>query len=253
VPRLPPRAYSPSGGPLQARTIRASCGHIHNGTPNDRGKDCGRHCVGCFAHDLISDDTRALIERLPVERISWRGICRALGGTLKWLLGLRVEGFEASPDPPHVQPVTCEHDVMSQRREVEADDRAGVGRKEVNRPWSWPAVEATSRRVLAVHGGDRSRRRAKRLWAQMPAASRPHATCSTAPWVVSAGVMPAAPHRAVSARARQTTHGERCHNTRRQRVSRVGREAVSCATKLAKPSGAVTMCICPDTLTRAAA
>ena len=42
-------------------------------------KDCGRQFVQCFAQYLLSDDTRALIERLLVERISLRGICRAVG------------------------------------------------------------------------------------------------------------------------------------------------------------------------------
>jgi insertion element IS1 protein InsB len=55
-------------------------GHIHNGKQNYQCKDCGRQFVDCFAQDLVSDDTRALIERLLVERISLRGICRAVGG-----------------------------------------------------------------------------------------------------------------------------------------------------------------------------
>ena len=58
-------------------------GHIHNGKQNYHCKDCGCQFVECFAQDLVSDDTRALIERLLVGRISWRGICRAVGVTLK--------------------------------------------------------------------------------------------------------------------------------------------------------------------------
>jgi insertion element IS1 protein InsB len=58
-------------------------GHIHNGKQNYHCKDCGRQLVSCFEQDLISDDTRALIERLLVERILLHGICRAVGVTLK--------------------------------------------------------------------------------------------------------------------------------------------------------------------------
>ena len=65
--------------------------------------------------------------------------------------------------------------------------------------------------------------------------------------------MPAAPHRAISTRARQTTHGERFNNTRRPRVSRVEREAPSFPKKLAKHIGAIKMFPRHDTLTRAAA
>jgi transposase-like protein len=58
-------------------------GHIHTGKQNDHCHDCGRHFVDCFAQYRISEDRRALIERLLVERISWRAICRAVGVTRK--------------------------------------------------------------------------------------------------------------------------------------------------------------------------
>jgi hypothetical protein len=45
-------------------------GHIHHGKQNHQGRDWGRQFVQCFEQYLISDDTRGLIERLLVERIS---------------------------------------------------------------------------------------------------------------------------------------------------------------------------------------
>ena len=60
-------------------------GHTHNGKQNHPCKTCPRQFVQCCEHYLISDDKRGLIERLLVERISLRGICRAVGVTLKWL------------------------------------------------------------------------------------------------------------------------------------------------------------------------
>jgi transposase-like protein len=80
-------------------------GHIHNGKQNHQCQDCGRQFVACFEQPLIPDETRALIERLLVERISLRGICRAVGVHLKWLLGFLVQCFEALPEDLHVQPV----------------------------------------------------------------------------------------------------------------------------------------------------
>jgi transposase-like protein len=73
-------------------------GHIHNGKQNHQCKDCGRQFVECFEQFLISDDTRGLIERLVLERLSFRGICRAVGVGLTWLLGFLVTCFEALPD-----------------------------------------------------------------------------------------------------------------------------------------------------------
>ena len=60
-------------------------GHTHNGKQNHPCKTCPRQFVQCCEQYLISDDKRGLIERLLVERISLRGICRAVGVTLKWL------------------------------------------------------------------------------------------------------------------------------------------------------------------------
>jgi len=89
-------------------------GHIHNGKQNHQCKDCGRQFVQCSDQYLIADDKRALIERLLLERISLRGICRAVGVGLKRLLGFIVTCFEALPDHLHVQPITCNPDVMIQ-------------------------------------------------------------------------------------------------------------------------------------------
>jgi insertion element IS1 protein InsB len=73
-------------------------GHIHNGKQNHQCKDWGRQFVGGFAQDLVSDETRGLVERLLLERLSLRGIFRAVGVGLKWLLGFIANRFEALPD-----------------------------------------------------------------------------------------------------------------------------------------------------------
>ena len=77
-------------------------GHIHHGKQNHQCHDCGRPCVDGFEQNLVSADTRALIAHVLVERISWRGICRAVGVTRKWLLGVLVQCFEAWPDHLHM-------------------------------------------------------------------------------------------------------------------------------------------------------
>jgi hypothetical protein len=63
-----------------------------------------------------------------------------MGVTLKWLLGFLVECFEALPAPLHVQPVTCKHNVMIQRLEVEADEVASFVQKKANKQWIWIAM-----------------------------------------------------------------------------------------------------------------
>jgi hypothetical protein len=108
-------------------------GHIHNGQQHHLCHDCGRRFVDCLEQYLVSDETRALIERLLLERLSWRGMCRAVGVGLKWLLGFIVTCFEALPDHLHVQPIANHADVMIQRLEVEADAMASFMQNKANK------------------------------------------------------------------------------------------------------------------------
>jgi insertion element IS1 protein InsB len=228
-------------------------GHIHNGKQNHHCHDCGRQFVESFEQYLISDDRRALIKRLLLERISLRGICRAVGVTLKWLLGFLVQCFEALPDHLHVQPIACNQGVMIQRLEVEIDEMASFVQKKANKQWIWIAMDAYTRQVIAFHVGNRSRKSAKRLWVKIPYAYRQHATFYTDQYVVYEGVIPAAQHKAISKLARKTNHIERFNNALRQRVSRLVREALSFSKQLANHIGAIKMFICHYNLTKAPA
>jgi hypothetical protein len=117
--------------------------------------------------------------RIHTVHISLRGICRAVGVALKWLLGFLIQCFEALPDHLHAQPVSRTQDVMIQRLEAEADEIASFVQKKTNKQWIWIAMDAKSRQVIAFHVGDRSRRSAKRLWAQIPVTYRQHTTFYT--------------------------------------------------------------------------
>jgi insertion element IS1 protein InsB len=228
-------------------------GHIHNGKQNHHCHDCGRQFVRCFEQYLVAEEKRTLIERLLLERISLRGICRAVEVQLKWLLGFLVQCVEALPDHLHVHPVTCCGNVMIQRLEVEADDMSSFVQKKANQPWIWIAMEAKSRQVMAFHVGNRSRKSAKRLGAKIPEAYRQYATFYTDQYVVYTGVIPSAQHKAISKLARKTNHIERFNNTLRQRMSRLVREALSFSKKLAHHIGAIKLFICHYNLTRAVA
>jgi insertion element IS1 protein InsB len=190
-------------------------GYLHTGKQHHHCHACGRQCVRCFEQYLLAEGRRALIERLLLGRMSLRGICRAVGVTRKWLLGVLVQGVEALPDHLHVQPVTCTRNIMIQRLEVEADELASFVQKQAHKQGIWIAKDATSRQVMAFHVGERSRRGATRLWAKMPAAYRQHATFYTDQYVVYQGVIPTAQHRAINKLARKTNHIERFNNTLR--------------------------------------
>ena len=97
-------------------------GHIHSGKQNHQCKACGRQFVAGAEERLISDERRTLIEHLLRERISLRGICRAVGVSLTWLLHFMVERFAACPEHLHVQLPASPTDVVLRRLESEADE-----------------------------------------------------------------------------------------------------------------------------------
>ncbi len=188
-----------------------------------------------------------------LERLSLRGICRAVGGGLKWLLGFLVQCIDDLPDHLNVRPVSRSQDVMIQRLKVEADEMHSVVQKKENKQWIWLAMNVKSRQVIAFHVGDRSHKSAKQLWAKIPLAYRQQTTFCTDQYGVYEGVIPAVQHKAITKKAHKTHHIEGFNNTLRQRVSRLVRSALSFSKTLANHVGTIKMFICHYNLTRATA
>jgi insertion element IS1 protein InsB len=228
-------------------------GHIHNGKQNHQCKACGRQFVVRAERCAISEEQRALVERLLREKISLHGICRAVGVGLKWLMHFMVECFAACPDHLQAQLPTGPTDVVMQRLEAEADEMWSFVAKKGNKQWLWIAMDTKTRQIVAFHVGDRSRDSAKQLWANIPAVYREQATFYTDHYDAYKGVIPAAQHKAITKKARKTNHIERFNNTLRQRVSRLVRNTLAFSKKLANHIGAIKFFICGYNLTRAPA
>ena len=118
---------------------------------------------------VITEEQRVLIERLLLERISLRGICRAVGVGLQWLLQFMGARFQAAPDDLHTKPADGAPSVILQRLEAELDELWSFVGKKANRQWVWIAMDATTRQVLAFHVGNRSGQSASALWQRLPA------------------------------------------------------------------------------------
>jgi IS1 family transposase len=209
--------------------------------------------VATAENPLIAQEQRTLIEHLLRERISLRGICRAVGVSLTWLLHFMVERFAGCPDHLHVQLPVRPTTVVLRRLEAEADEMWSFVAKTANKQWLWIAMDATTRQIIAFYVGDRSRDSATELWAKVPGVYREQATFHTDQYEAYKGVIPAARHRAITKKARKTNHIERFNNTLRQRVSRLVRDTLSFSKKLANHIGAVKFFICHYNLARVAA
>jgi insertion element IS1 protein InsB len=228
-------------------------GHTRHGKQNHLCKTCERQFSADATFQLISDERRTLIANLLRERISLRGICRAVGVSLGWLLHFMVECFAACPAhlyariPPHPTKVWI------RGLEAEADELWSFVQKKANKQWIWIAMDAESRQIIAFHVGDRSRESAKALWANIPEVYQQHATFHTDQYEVYRGVIPAERHKAITKKARKTNHIERFNNTLRQRISRLVRESLSFSKNLANHIGAIKFFICHYNLQKAQA
>jgi insertion element IS1 protein InsB len=228
-------------------------GHTRHGKQNHQCKACDRQFVATAEDRSIADERRTLIAHLLRERISLRGICRAVGVSLTWLLHCMVERFATCPDDLHVRVPSRPTDVVLRRLEAEADEMWSFVTKRANKQWIWLAMDATTRQVIAFHVGGRSRDSAIVLWAKIPLVYREQATLHTDQYGAYTGGIPAERHKAITKKARKTNHIERFNNTLRQRVSRLVRDTLSFSKKLANHIGAVKFFICHYNLARVAA
>jgi transposase-like protein len=73
-------------------------GHTRHGKQHDQCQACGRPCVATAETPLMTHEPRTLIECLLRERLSLRGICRAVGVSLTWLSHCMGERVAACPD-----------------------------------------------------------------------------------------------------------------------------------------------------------
>ena len=228
-------------------------GRIHTGKQNHKCKACGRAFVLIPEIHVITEEQKALIERLLLERISLRGICWVIGVGLRWLLYFMAERFTAAPEHLYVQPLASTQRVILHRLEAEVDELWSFVGKKTNRQWVWIAMDALSRQIIAFHVGDRSRQSAEALWRKLLTECQEHATFYTDCYEVYQGVIPSAQHRAITKLARNTNHVERFNCTLRQRVSRLVRATLSFSKNLANHIGAIKYFICDYNITRCAA
>ena len=79
-------------------------GSIHNGKQKYLCRDCGRQFVENPQFRRVSDETKALIDRLLLERISLAGIARAAQVSESWLQTYVNETYDAQLREAQVSP-----------------------------------------------------------------------------------------------------------------------------------------------------
>jgi insertion element IS1 protein InsB len=243
----------PKSCPACGSTRYKKNGHTRHGKQNHLCKNCERQFSAGAANHLISNERRAEIENLLRERISLRGICRAVGVSLTWLLHFMVECFASCPDHLNLRLPASPAKVWIYKLEAEADEMWSFVQKKANKQWIWLTMDTATRQIIAFHVGDRSRESAKALWASIPEVYQDHATFHTDQYEVYKGVIPAERHKAITKKARKTNHIERFNTTLRPRLSRLVRDTLSFSKKVENHIGAIKFFICYYNLEKAGA
>ncbi|WP_448270395.1 IS1 family transposase [Nostoc sp. DSM 114159] len=208
-------------------------GHTHYGKQRFKCHNCGRQFVESPTRQPIDNSTRTLIDKLLLERVSLAAIARVTGVSTRWLQYYVNQKYY---QVPKIVEVTKKN---PGRLILQIDEMwSYVGSKE-NKQWIWLAMDATTREIVGVYIGDRSRQSAQRLWQSLPPVYRQCAICYTDFWESYEGVLPSTRHKPVGKDSGKTSYIERFNNTLRQRVGRLVRKTLSFSKMLDNHIGAI--------------
>jgi IS1 family transposase/transposase-like protein len=208
-------------------------GSVHNGKPKHQCKNCGRQFVANPTKITVSNETKQLVDRLLLERISLRGIARVSEVSWSWLQDYVNRKLDCVPRQIQISGKS------KGRLTIECDEIWSFVFSKKNEVYIWLAIDRNSRKIVGCYIGDRTRKSARKLWASLPEIYQQSAFAYTDFWQAYKTVIPHKRHRAVGKETGLTNHIERLNNTLRQRVSRLVRASLSFSKKLNNHIGAV--------------
>ncbi len=185
------------------RSSCPSCGSLafvknglnRHGDQNHRCIDCRRQFVLDPQNKIISEETRDIVRNLLLEKLSLRGICRATGVSLTWLLDFIEQEYVRTPRNLSIQVPPDSLGLILER--LEADELWSFAGKKKNQVWIWLALDALTRQVVAVHFGGRSEADARLFWAEIPDPYKFGCDVYTDEWEAYKGAIPSEVHFAV--------------------------------------------------------
>ena len=208
-------------------------GSISSGKQKYKCKQCGRQFVDDPQNAPISDEKKALVDRLLLEKISLAGIVRAVQVSERWLQYYVNKKYAAVPRKVHV---TAK---KKGRLTMECDEMWSFVQNKDDKQWIWLAKDVDTREIVGVYVGSRDKEGAPGLWDSLPPVYRQCAVAYTDFWQAYAAIFPATRHRAVGKESGKTNHIERFNCTMRQRISRLVRKTLSFSKKLENHIGAI--------------
>ena len=129
-------------------------GSVHNGKSKHQCKSCGYQFVNNPAKTTVSNETKQLIDKLLLERISLRGIVRVTQVSWSWLqdyvnqrLARTLRQIEVSVK-------------SAGRLTIECDELWSFINSKKNEVYIWLAIDRDSRKIVGCFIGDRTRKSA---------------------------------------------------------------------------------------------
>ncbi|MEM1369178.1 MAG: IS1 family transposase [Cyanobacteria bacterium P01_H01_bin.15] len=208
-------------------------GFIHNRKQNHKCKECGRQFVANPQQKLISVQTRAIVDKLLLEKIPLAGIARVCEVSESWLQSYVNARYESVPKQVNVS------GQKKGQLTIQCDEMWSFVGNKWNKFWLWFALDAKTREIEGLYVGDRSEGGAQKLWESLPAVYRQCALADTDFWQSYGAVFPSKRHQAVGKETGKSSLIERFNCTVRQRVSRLVRKTLSFSKKRENHIGAV--------------
>ena len=203
-------------------------GHIHNGKQRYRCKSCGRQFVYGATNKRISEETKAQIDKLLLEKLSLAGIARVLDVSETWLQQYVNQKYanvrKAGSGSGKKRGLVIECDELSSFVATRKIDN-GCG-------WLWTEGRVRSWVVSSVLGTSQGH---KGYGTACPLATWTLSATPTCLWAYQSVVFGNRHHR----HGKGTQHIERFNCTLRQRVSRLVRKTLSFSKKQENHIGAI--------------
>jgi hypothetical protein len=108
----------------------------------------------------VSDETKQLIDKLLLERISLRGIARVTGVSWSWLQNYVNNKIASVPRQVKVS------EKSKSKLVRECDEMWSLVFSKTIKVYIWLAIDRKTREIIGCYLGDRSRQSAKKPWIQ---------------------------------------------------------------------------------------
>jgi len=166
-------------------------GSTHNNKPKYQCRHCRRQFVVNPTKITVSKETKQLINKLLLERISLRGIARVTQVSWSWLQDYVNQKLAHTPRQIKVS------GKLRGKLIIECDEMWSFVDSKKNEVYIWLAIDRSSRKIIGCYIGDRTRKSARKLWASLPEIYQQSAFVYTDFWQAYKTAIPCERHRAV--------------------------------------------------------